>query len=325
MGIRFLCTACHKKLNVKGFLAGKKGVCPKCGASILIPLESQLPGKSDGVGEPEQAAVASEGAMQPFSPTAVETPVAAPTQASPVGQANPAGQVPQPSAVPVASMPAEQQIPQPAAFPTPTHEQAVQSPVAVSGAVSPAPAAAIPNQTIPNPAMSNQPLSDPAVPYPAASGPAPVSVALAATPSATPVSAPATPTPPAAPQPDPISEDPNLIWYVRPPSGGQFGPAKGDIMRKWIEEGRVSEDSLIWREGWADWQKAGEVIPSMAPADATPAQTTTQPVTTRTAGSTATAHRSRRRKNNQLALISVIMLVFVSLALLVTLIFKLQG
>lgn len=47
MGIRFLCTACEKKLNVKSFLAGKKGVCPKCGASIQIPLESEILSKKE--------------------------------------------------------------------------------------------------------------------------------------------------------------------------------------------------------------------------------------------------------------------------------------
>lgn len=43
MGIRFLCTACGKKINVKDFLAGKRGLCPRCGAGVDIPLVSQLP------------------------------------------------------------------------------------------------------------------------------------------------------------------------------------------------------------------------------------------------------------------------------------------
>jgi hypothetical protein len=51
-----------------------------------------------------------------------------------------------------------------------------------------------------------------------------------------------------------------MIWYVRPPSGGQFGPATGDVMRNWLTEGRVSTDSLVWREGWRDWQEAGQVF-----------------------------------------------------------------
>jgi hypothetical protein len=36
MGIRFSCPAGHQ-LHVKSFLAGKRGVCPKCGVSVLVP------------------------------------------------------------------------------------------------------------------------------------------------------------------------------------------------------------------------------------------------------------------------------------------------
>ena len=37
MGIRFNCPNGHK-LNVKEFLAGKRGVCPQCGAKFIIPM-----------------------------------------------------------------------------------------------------------------------------------------------------------------------------------------------------------------------------------------------------------------------------------------------
>lgn len=39
MGIRFFCPKGHK-LNVKAELAGKIGICPKCGERMLIPFES---------------------------------------------------------------------------------------------------------------------------------------------------------------------------------------------------------------------------------------------------------------------------------------------
>ncbi len=39
MGIRFLCPNGHK-LNVKAFLAGKRGICPRCDAKFLVPKES---------------------------------------------------------------------------------------------------------------------------------------------------------------------------------------------------------------------------------------------------------------------------------------------
>ena len=62
---------------------------------------------------------------------------------------------------------------------------------------------------------------------------------------------------------DPIDESPESVWYIRPPAGGQYGPAKGDVVRRWIAEGRVSPDSLVWREGWTDWRLAGPIFPSI--------------------------------------------------------------
>lgn len=44
-------------------------------------------------------------------------------------------------------------------------------------------------------------------------------------------------------------------------------------MRRWIEEGRVSADSLVWREGWTDWLTAGPIFPALNPAYTAPATT----------------------------------------------------
>ncbi len=45
MGIRFTCPNGHK-LNVKEHLAGKRGVCPSCGAKVVIPAASEANGGS---------------------------------------------------------------------------------------------------------------------------------------------------------------------------------------------------------------------------------------------------------------------------------------
>ena len=87
------------------------------------------------------------------------------------------------------------------------------------------------------------------------------------------VKAKATPATPDQTQKNPIDDAPEAVWYVRPPAGGQFGPAKGDVMRKWIAEGRVSHDSLVWREGWAEWQSAGPLFPALNPTYTAPAST----------------------------------------------------
>ncbi|MCB9939105.1 MAG: DUF4339 domain-containing protein [Planctomycetaceae bacterium] len=72
------------------------------------------------------------------------------------------------------------------------------------------------------------------------------------------------------PSTDPIAESPDSVWYVRPAAGGQYGPARGDIMRRWLAEGRVSADSMVWREGWEDWKLAAPIFPSL---DSVPAST----------------------------------------------------
>ncbi|HVT26869.1 MAG TPA: hypothetical protein VHE81_02515 [Lacipirellulaceae bacterium] len=47
MGIRFSCPNGHK-LNVKAFLAGKRGVCPHCGTKFLIPMQTSPPEEEAG-------------------------------------------------------------------------------------------------------------------------------------------------------------------------------------------------------------------------------------------------------------------------------------
>lgn len=34
-------------------------------------------------------------------------------------------------------------------------------------------------------------------------------------------------------------------------------------MRRWLAEGRVNADSMVWREGWEDWKLAGPLFPSL--------------------------------------------------------------
>lgn len=65
-----------------------------------------------------------------------------------------------------------------------------------------------------------------------------------------PVAAPA-PMPQALPQA--LAEAPGATWYVRPTTGGQYGPASSTDFHAWLEEKRISRDSLVWRDGWQDW------------------------------------------------------------------------
>lgn len=71
------------------------------------------------------------------------------------------------------------------------------------------------------------------------------------------------------PQPGAKSRRPSLdeilggastTWYVRPSSGGQFGPADGPTLGQWITEGRVADSAMLWRDGWPEWRSAQVVL-----------------------------------------------------------------
>ncbi len=274
MGIRFFCPNGHK-LNVKEFQAGRRGICPFCGARIQIPTKSTRPA-SKSVGQRTGAQAATQtmeqdeaestqisdsspeilpgeppslpgdpvggkmlGPSTPLGNSATSSSVVAPPTRGAGGQI--ASATPSTVAPKVVHNVESTPIQQPSASPAP-------------GPVRPVPAAPVAAQ-LANPAAS----TGPALPV-AASAPS-----TPAVPAALGVPAPpaATGQPPAQESADPIAEAPEMIWYVRPPSGGQFGPAAGELMRTWLSEGRVSADSLVWREGWRDWQEAGKVFPKL--------------------------------------------------------------
>ena len=56
------------------------------------------------------------------------------------------------------------------------------------------------------------------------------------------------------------SQSDDALWYVRPPSGGQYGPATRGEIERWKGEGRIPGESLVWREGWAEWRTAAESL-----------------------------------------------------------------
>ena len=72
MGIRFLCPNGHK-LNVKSFLAGKRAVCPQCGAKVLVPNEAEPSTEPSGTADgtvPKLSAAAGHLANQRLTNTA---------------------------------------------------------------------------------------------------------------------------------------------------------------------------------------------------------------------------------------------------------------
>jgi hypothetical protein len=61
-----------------------------------------------------------------------------------------------------------------------------------------------------------------------------------------------------------LDVDDDATWYVRPPTGGQYGPAGTMMLREWIDQGRVTASSLLWRDGWPQWRTASESLPEFA-------------------------------------------------------------
>jgi hypothetical protein len=202
MGIRFRCQACANKVNVKDFLAGKRGICPKCGAKFTIPEQS----------EPEFLATPDD----PEPETTLPAPAASPAMAVSTPQ-----QLGLPAAAPIATAATAGHSPHI------NSAQAYLSPQYPAQQPAPAPQHAAPYQpTMPAPGFHTAPV-------------------------------------PTGPR-DPFQEAPAAQWYVRHASGQQYGPAPAPMMQKWLAEGRVPGDGMVWREGWGDWQVASLIFPQLA-------------------------------------------------------------
>jgi hypothetical protein len=64
----------------------------------------------------------------------------------------------------------------------------------------------------------------------------------------------------ATPPVDPLGEFPNYQWYVVPQGATEpFGPADGRLIGQWMQEGRIAARSMVWRQDWPEWRKAGNV------------------------------------------------------------------
>ncbi len=326
MGIRFTCPQGHK-LNVKSFLAGKKGFCPHCNARVDIPLESTRPSRREeqATTQPMTAAPASQSIRTEAEPTTPAADASAPAGAQ-------------------ATTAAGRQFEDIAAHLDPPQVQSAASQSAASQ-----PAASQPSATSPAAAVS----ATPAVATPTAATPT-AATPVAATPeTATPVAAapaaaqPVTSTPTesvasqsvaiASPTAEATTETvAEPVWYVRPRSGGQYGPTNRQMVDQWIEEGRVADDTYVWCEGWPTWQLASYVFPKLqvtqdeihiavrpdqSAAEAAGPQA--NEVLIRAASETETDTRVIRRRKNGNSVWLVAVLSVVAVILVVVLIFVL--
>ncbi len=77
----------------------------------------------------------------------------------------------------------------------------------------------------------------------------------------TPVEAPTaahSPTP--QPVQSPAVEVVEAFYFVRPPSGGEYGPAAKATIEDWITQRRVTPDTMVCKLGTDEWVKAKDVF-----------------------------------------------------------------
>lgn len=83
MGIRFSCPNGHK-LNVKDNLAGRRGICPACGAKFVIPAASEpAPAAGQPAGDTAASTQSAAAGVASASPSIVIALADAPPQSAP--------------------------------------------------------------------------------------------------------------------------------------------------------------------------------------------------------------------------------------------------
>jgi hypothetical protein len=135
MGIRFSCPNGHK-LNVKDNLAGKRGICPACGAKFVIPAAGE-PTQAVGqlAGDASGSAQGSAAGSPSASPSIVIAVADAPPQSAPAI----APAVPAPPAVNInASQPSETTAPTAAPAPKVAPAPSAETPVLLTDSNHPA-------------------------------------------------------------------------------------------------------------------------------------------------------------------------------------------
>lgn len=299
MGIHAKCPACGHSMKLKAFLAGKRGICPKCQASFDIPSAPE--GSDESVPQPRPVAAGAAANGSAAKPVARPSNVPA-RPASP----HPAAAQAVPQATPRTAAPAQVAAPGAGAgYPSPTVPmQPAAVATATPGGYSPAvqPGGYTPAAPVqPTARIVATPVATP-VAQPSYMGSMPVVSAAA------PVAQLATPG-----MIDPLVEAPQAMWYVRPASGGQFGPAAADMMRQWLHEGRVAADSLVWRDGWADWQIAGNCFPQLAAASAPTATAGVEIISAGPKEITGRPKVYRRKSGGQVVLIVTLLIALLAL------------
>jgi hypothetical protein len=226
MGIKFHCPNGHK-MHVKSFLAGKKGVCPKCGVRIEIPLVSDADAPPASALEPD--AFEPDKVIEEPGPIEVVKPQTTRPRGPAFGLDLSAPREPT----------ATQKAPGPAASKGAGVNETAEAPLELAddldleddlSALAPQPTSRAPaGRADPAWSQSNLPPSGPSPP--AASG----------------VSRQAS----------------SASWYASLANGTTAGPMSAAAVLRGLDQGQFTTDSLVWRDGWSQWQPLGSVLSQM--------------------------------------------------------------
>ncbi len=247
MGIRFRCHHCEFELHVKDFQAGRRGKCPECQGRFRIPDQDAAHSLDVAMRPEELRGEPEEGELRESAVNQIEA-----NQVASVKEASKAG------AKLASRTHAESSKRSASAGPElSTAGQSKMSPMAKSGAHAARRVRGMSEAST----QSNAEMRSPKTPK-TADGDQPRE------------SIPAT------------SATESEQWYVRHPTGGQYGPASSELLQQWLGEFRVTEDSLVWKTGWPEWQVAASAIPahfpdaSIAPAAAAAGHSPASPTAT---------------------------------------------
>ncbi len=308
MGIRFRCHQCSHELHVKDFQGGKRSRCPECETRFRIPLESSDYSipLENPLGEDSQRSVAGVSSSTQLTNPQLATPQLSGSQLSGAQLASR-----QAAARNVVSNSSTLPSSPPRTSSAPAAHADLQPPDSEAEAYGDVPTNSL--QEFDSMVESAAPSQDQAQTHT---------------------------------QPQAVREAPSATWYVRPPAGGQYGPAPANIFCEWLTENRVTRDSLVWRDGWPQWLVAGEVFvdyfgpaapPSSIPTYATaPSPTSSQIASVQNESAIAPsldqpaspgfvaptslsdralAARKRQRKKNYLIMIGVLAAISIGLVI----------
>ena len=245
MGIRFFCPGCQDRMNVKSFLAGKRGICPKCDARFAIPEESDPSaesgksesGKSES-GRSENAAEQSTAQGSSAEKIAVAQSQSTATKSR---SENGRGESSDDRAkLQRKSAPKGESAGRNGKTKATKSKESAKKESAKSDSAKDSSIATLTIPTSSKDERSGGASSRTETSDARSTRATPPTITIHAT-----------------------SVDPSKVWYVRPRTGGEFGPADGPLMKRWIGEGRVAGDSLVWCEGWEDWKNAALVFPEL--------------------------------------------------------------